>query len=125
MSWPLCAWPRSPAEPPTSCPRCKPATCTPWPYFLKQQTLPPMHAADPYCFALSCVCSKVVRKSIARVLTVLSQNQRAALTSAYEGKVRMRVVRGTERSCAPPLCGMHFSVVDTACHRPLAEVHPS
>mmetsp|Transcript_30440 Transcript_30440/g.76741 ORF Transcript_30440/g.76741 Transcript_30440/m.76741 type:complete len:124 (+) Transcript_30440:82-453(+) len=29
---------------------------------------------------------KVVRKSIARVLTVLSQNQRAALTSAYEGK---------------------------------------
>merc|ERR1712176_466266 len=29
---------------------------------------------------------KVVRLSIARILTVISQNQRAALTKAYEGK---------------------------------------
>ena len=31
--------------------------------------------------------SKVVRKSIARVLTVISQNQRAALRKAYTNKV--------------------------------------
>ena len=31
-------------------------------------------------------CSKIVRKSIARVLTVVSQSTRAALRSAYKGK---------------------------------------
>ena len=34
-------------------------------------------------------CSKVVRKSIARVLTVISQNQRSALRKAYTNKVRL------------------------------------
>lgn len=33
-----------------------------------------------------CACSKTVRKSIACVLTVISQNQREALREAYAGK---------------------------------------
>ena len=35
----------------------------------------------------SCCCSKVVRKSIALVLTVISQNQKKALREAYSKKV--------------------------------------
>lgn len=34
-----------------------------------------------------CCCSKVVRKSIARLLTVISQQQRAALREVFKGKV--------------------------------------
>lgn len=33
--------------------------------------------------------SKVVRKAIARVLTVISQNQRGALRTAFKNKVRL------------------------------------
>lgn len=35
------------------------------------------------------LCSKVVRKAVARVLTVISQSQRSALREAYKGKVRI------------------------------------
>ena len=39
-------------------------------------------------YVCSCaLCSKVVRKSIARVLTVISQSQRTALRKAYTNKV--------------------------------------
>lgn len=34
------------------------------------------------------LCSKVVRKSVARVLTVIQQNQRKALREHFKGKVR-------------------------------------
>lgn len=37
-------------------------------------------------------CSKVVRKGIARVLTVISQKTRDALKEEYSGKVRLRGV---------------------------------
>lgn len=33
-------------------------------------------------------CSKVVRKSVARVLTVISQEQKKALRDVYKNKVR-------------------------------------
>lgn len=33
-----------------------------------------------------CICSKVVRLSIAQVLTVISQKQKAALREAYKNK---------------------------------------
>ena len=36
-------------------------------------------------------CSKVVRKSIARVLTVISQNQKRALREDFKGKVRSQL----------------------------------
>ena len=36
-----------------------------------------------------CDCSKVVRKSIARLLTVISQQQRAALREVFKGKVSL------------------------------------
>lgn len=37
-------------------------------------------------------CSKVVRKSIARLLTVISQQQRAALRDVFKGKVSLFTV---------------------------------
>ena len=37
--------------------------------------------------SMAVCCSKVVRKSIALTLTVISQNQRKALKEAYAGKV--------------------------------------
>lgn len=36
-----------------------------------------------------CACSKVVRKSIARLLTVISQQQRSALREVFKGKVSL------------------------------------
>ena len=62
------------------------------------------------------VCSKVVRKSIARVLTVISQNQKRALREDFKGKVTFRpqslgdaqadclVSTATIRVCLPVLC---------------------
>jgi len=37
-------------------------------------------------------CSKVVRKGIARVLTVVNQKTREALKESYKGKVRAQAV---------------------------------
>ena len=49
----------------------------------------------------SCLpCSKVVRKSIARVLTVISQSQRTALRKAYTNKVRVQRMRFQRRAMA-------------------------
>ena len=42
-------------------------------------------------------CSKVVRKGIARVLTVVNQKTREALKEAYKGKVGWWVLR--RRAC--------------------------
>ena len=55
---------------------------------------PWLHSCLLTLFAVHlCCCSKVVRKSIARVLTVISHNQRAALKEAFKGKV------GSSRQC--------------------------
>lgn len=62
-----------------------------------------LHAAHGLTAARPCpclpTCSKVVRKSIARVLTVISQKQREALKEAYAGKVRAAVASSLTACC--------------------------
>lgn len=59
-----------------------------------------------------CCCSKVVRKSIARVLTVISQSQRTALRNAYSNKV--------QRLCRPLHSALHAVLLQ--CLRCAADV---
>lgn len=54
------------------------------------------------CVLFVC-CSKVVRKGIARVLTVVNQNQRAALKDAYKGKVRKYYIQLSKSSSSSSL----------------------
>ena len=50
-----------------------------------------MHRIVPDRAGVCSVRSKVVRKSIARVLTVISQNQKLALRESFKGKVSVAV----------------------------------
>lgn len=67
MSFPPCVSRRSPLEAPTRSPKCMPSPC--------RQVLT----------TLTC-CRNHVRKAIARVLTVLSHNERASVRAACAGK---------------------------------------
>lgn len=52
----------------------------------REQTRKPKHTPLPSLLLFYPLPSKVVRKSIARVLTVVTQSQRSALRTAYAGK---------------------------------------
>ncbi|RWW28870.1 hypothetical protein BHE74_00054813 [Ensete ventricosum] len=82
MSSPSSASPRSRTAPPTSFPRCELSAI--WSFV----RAPVIHlfGGSPNFGSFDLFCRKVMRLSIARVLTVISQKQKAKLREAYKKK---------------------------------------